>query len=216
MPLFILTQTNVDAAKASLRASLPEIRSGHLTEALASGLGFNSNAALRAAITSETGNPFALTDADAERFSDRLATLSYEGVPHAPFIVAMREDVLNDTPYAYFKQGDCRANSLHFSACQSRNRPMMMVKVGRRYAELEWDCVTITSDRPGHLTDEQARTMFSLFQARTKGAPGKPYFCGNAFTGTIKRLLPETARQLAEEYFKLLYLPLRQSPSTQT
>ena len=47
MPLFILTQANIDAAKAALRMSLPEIRSGHLTEALAFSLGFGTAAGLR-------------------------------------------------------------------------------------------------------------------------------------------------------------------------
>ena len=55
---------------------------------------------------------------------------------------------------------------------------------------------------------EPGRTLFALFQARARGAPGKPLFMGSAFTGTIKKLLPATARQLAEDYFRLLYLPL--------
>ena len=55
--------------------------------------------------------------------------------------------------------------------------------------------------------------MFALFQEHAKGAPGKPVFCGKAFTGTVSKLLPDTARQLAEEYFKLLYLPLRELPA---
>jgi hypothetical protein len=60
-------------------------------------------------------------------------------------------------------------------------------------------------DEPGH---QLVSIMFNLFQARAKAAPGNPLFCGSAFTGTIKKLLPATARQLAEDYFRLLYSPL--------
>lgn len=216
MPLFILTQANVDAAKAALRISLPEIRSGHLTEALASSLGFGTNAALRAAIAGETGKPPALADAEAGLFAQRLAAFGYPYIADEPFMAAMREDVLDETPYTWFRTGDRAANNRHFHACQAANRPMMMVKMARQYAELEWDCVTIDSDCDAHVSgagsSDLVRIMFRLFQERARGAPGKPLFYAKAFTGSIKKLLPDNARQLAEDYFKLLYLPLRDLP----
>lgn len=216
MPLFILTQPNVDAAKAALRISLPEIRSGHLTEALASSFGFGTNAALRAAIVGETGKPPALADAEPELFARRLAALGYANIAAEPYLAAMREDVLDETPYTWFRKGDRGANERHFHACEARNRPMMMVKMARHYAELEWDCITIDSDCDKHVSgpesSELVRVMFRLFQERARGAPGKPLFYAKAFTGSIKKLLPDTARQLAEDYFKLLYLPLRDLP----
>ena len=89
---------------------------------------------------------------------------------------------------------------------------MMMVKMARTYAELEWDCITVDPREEAYLHNDSGRdlvgVMFNLFQARANGAPGKPLFFGSAFTGTIKKLLPETARNLAEDYFRLLYLPL--------
>jgi len=94
---------------------------------------------------------------------------------------------------------------------------MVMVRMARQYAELEWDSVTIDSDCDDHVSSRDSndlvRVMFALFQTRAKGAPGKPIFCGKAFTGTVTKLLPDTARQLAEDYFKLLYLPLRDLPA---
>ena len=216
MPLFILTQANVDAAKAALRMSLPEIRSGHLTEALAFSLGFGTNAALRAAIASETGKPPALADAEAGLFAGRLEALGYPNIAAGAFPAAMREDVLDETPYTWFRKGDLTANDRHYYACQAQNRPMVMVKMARQYAELAWDCITIDPDCDDHVSrpesTELVRVMFRLFQDRVRGAPGKPLFYASAFTGSIKKLLPETARQLAEDYFKLLYLPLRDLP----
>ena len=217
MSIFILTDDNIDAAKAALRTALPAIRSAHLTEAIAAGLGFQTHAALRAALASEVGKPPAVADAASSRFTKRLAELGYDGVPTHPFEVAITEKVLGDTPYTFFKQGDRAANDRHFHACQARSRPMMMVKMARQYAELEWDCITIDPDCDDHVSsqasNELVRVMFALFQERAKGAPGKPIFYGNAFTGTVSKLLPDTACQLAEDYFKLLYLPLRELPA---
>lgn len=216
MPLFILTQPNINAAKVALRMYLPDICSGHRTEALASGLGFNTNAALRTAIAGEAGKPPALTDAEPGLFARRLKGLGYTDVGTGAFVAAMRQDVLDETPYTWFRKGDRAANALHFHACEARNRPMMMVKMARQYAELEWDCVTIDSGYDKHVRgpegDDLMRIMFRLFQERARRAPGKPLFYASAFTGSIQKLLPNTARQLAEDYFKLLYLPLRDLP----
>lgn len=216
MTLFILTQNNVDDAKAALRAALPTVRSGHLTEALAVGLGFNTNAALRAAIKCELNKPPALADADAKRFFARLALFGYVNASAEVFTTSLNEDVLKETPYTWFRRGDHAANDRHYHACVTRHRPMLMIKMARRYAELEWDCITIDSSHDDHVTGDAGsqlgRLMFRLFQERARGAPGKPLYYASAFTGSVKNLLPHIARQLAEDYFKLLYLPLRDLP----
>lgn len=96
----------------------------------------------------------------------------------------------------------------HHAACASENRPMVMVKLGRKYATLEWDCVTLRSDTEVHVQSTRGRLlvrgMYDRFCSITKSDPGKPRFYGNAFYGTASRLLPETARLLAKEYFQLL------------
>ena len=216
MPIFILTDDNIDAAKAALRTRLPAVRSAHLTEALAAGLGFQTHAALRAVLAGEGSKPPAVVDATSSQFTARLTELGYADVPTPPFEDAITEKILGDTPYTFFKRGDRAANDRHFHACQARNRPMIMVRMARQYAELEWDCITIDSDCDEHVSGSDSnrlgRTMFDVFQSRARGAPGKPIFCGKAFTGTVTKLLPDIARQLAEDYFKLLYLPLRDFP----
>jgi len=217
MTLFILSDENLATAKAILRQNYPQIRSSHLTEALAFALGFRTHAALLARLAAETAMPPGVGDGDAGSFEKRLAELGYGAIDPAAFRLALRAPELPQRPFVRFKQGDTAANNRHHDDCLRRNRPMMMVKMGRRYAELEWDCVTTSSRQYGHLDDEQGdalvRTLFARFQALTKGAPGKPFFTGKAFTGWIRHLLPETAEQLAEDYFKLLYLPSRESPS---
>jgi hypothetical protein len=213
MTLLILTQPNVDAVKMALRRSIPGIRSAHLTEALAAALGFKTNAALRATIAQEKDRPPMLVEAEPKRFTIRLAELGHASLPTTFFIAAMRQEGLAATPYAWLQNGDRVASNEHISACEMGNRPTVIVKMARQYAALEWDCITIdpqcdehvSGPRSSHLVD----TMFKHFQRRAKGAPGNPLFCGSAFTGSITKLLPETAKKLAEDYFRLLYMPLR-------
>ena len=215
MPLMILSDENIAAAKTALRTQLPQVRSSHLTEAIATGLRFRTHAALRAAIVADAALPPGIALASPADFDRRLQELGYGPAPGDPFgdVVASRS--LPDLPYAEFKRGDRIGTDGHYYYCQKRNRPMVMVRTARVYAELEWDCITVSPDQEDYLygTDDGralGRLMFDKFQALARGAPGKPLFLGGPFTGTVKKLLPDTARALAEEYFRLLYLPLRE------
>lgn len=211
MSTILLSVENWRAAKAALHSELPEVRSSHLAEAMAAMVGARTHAAVAGTLRGEHDWP-PITYADAARFIERLERLGYAGIAPERFADALAPERLPHAPYAYFKSGDRPANDRHYLACRRLGRPMMMVTRARRYAELEWDCITVDPREEEYLHDEAGeslvRIMFNLFQARAKGAPGKPLFCGSAFTGTVKKLLPETARQLAEDYFRLLYEPL--------
>ncbi len=215
MNLMILSNENVAAAKAALCAQLPQVRSSHLTEAIATGLQFRTHAALKAAIDASAGSLPGVALADPAEFARRLRELGYEAAPSDPFRAIVAGHSLPDLTYAEFKRSDRASNDRHYYYCQRRNRPMVIVRVARIYAELEWDCITVSPDQEDYLygTDNGralGRLMFDKFQALARGAPGKPIFFGGSFTGTVTKLLPDTARALAEEYFRLLYLPLRE------
>lgn len=62
--------------KNSLRSEFPDVKSSHLTEALASALGYRTNAALLAALSgSEEDRPFVMLD--TRRLIDRLQEFGY-------------------------------------------------------------------------------------------------------------------------------------------
>lgn len=211
MSLIILSLENWHAAKATLHQSLPQVRSSHLAEAMAAGLGARTHAALVKLCRPNAERPSICRGTD-EAFVGRLGELGYPEIAPHTFDRAFAPDRLPHAPYVVYKSGDRAANNHHFHFCERLGRPMMMVKMARRYAELEWDCITVDPAEEDHLHDKSGdqlvRIMFNLFQARAKGAPGQPLFHGSAFTGTIEKLLPATARQLAEDYFQLLYTPL--------
>ena len=211
MPLIILSNSNWSAAKAALHTALPHVRSSHLAEAMASGLGSLTHAALGQRLREDGERPQMQRLSDAD-FVRRLSELNYPDIATGHLGRAFSADAMPHAPYTFFKQGDRAANDRHYHFCNRIGRPMVMVRMARQYAELEWDCITVDPSEEDYLHDlsgnQLMRIMFNLFQARVKGAPGKPIFFGSAFTGTVKKLLPATARQLAEDYFQLLYGPL--------
>lgn len=208
----ILSDENWSAGKATLHAALPALRSSHLAEAIAAGLGARQHASVLTRLQPDERGHEALALGCDTLFVERLAELGYPDIAPGHFDAAFKGIALPHAVYAAFKRGDRLRNNDHYHRCSRHRRPMMMVKMARTYAELEWDCITVNPDEEAYLHDKRGRQltsiMFNLFQARAKGAPGKPLFFGSAFTGTIKKLLPATARQLAEDYFRLLYSPL--------
>lgn len=219
MSLLILTEENGVALKRATRGFLPQISSAHLSEGLAFALGFNTHAALRASMAADQQHLPYLVTVDMSRFEDRISRLGYEVSVYPDLAKLVRSSAIPDRPFVEFKKGDMVANDIHFHRCKRANRPMMMVKVSRTYAELEWDCITTSKEGyDNHLYGSDngrklADVMVARFQSAAKGAPGKPNFLGGAFTGWAKKLLPETARDLAEDYFKLLYLANRIAPT---
>jgi hypothetical protein len=218
MSLLILTEENCLALKRAVSVLLPEVRSAHLTESIAAALGFNTHAALRTAIIAESHIPPELAEVDMARFESRISELDYCPVAPVNFSEIVRSSAIPDRPFVTFKKGDMAANNSHFHHCRRANRPMVYVARSRVYATLNWDCITINPADEKYLFGGDngstfSKSLFSQFQLRAKGAPGIPYYSGGSFAGDVKKLLPETAYQLAEDYFKLLYLPLRSSPS---
>lgn len=212
MSLIILTEENWAAAKAALHKALPAIGSSHLAEAMAAGLGYRTHAAIRAAMKANAGLHPPLSDSDDARFVARLEELGYPGRAAGHFDHAFSASVLDVMPYVFATRHHRAAADLHFHACRDRGVPMMVIKMARQYATLEWDCITVHPDEEAHVSSKASpdlvHEMYRLFQQRTKGAPGKPFFDGSAFVGDIKKLQPATARLLAEDYFRLLYEPL--------
>lgn len=208
----ILSDENWRVGKGSLHAALPAVRSSHLAEAIAAGLGARQHASIVPKLQPDARGHDALMLGRDVFFVGRLAELGYKDIASGHFEVAFKGTALPHSIYASFKQGDRLSSNTHYHRCSRLRRPMMMVKMARTYAELEWDCITVDPNEEAHLHEgagsQLANIMFNLFQARAKGAPGNPIFFGSAFTGTIKKLLPATARQLAEDYFRLLYSPL--------
>ncbi|HWK45532.1 MAG TPA: hypothetical protein VNT30_12480 [Stellaceae bacterium] len=214
MSVFILTEQNCLVLRRLVKTEAPHVKSAHIAEALAASMGFGTHAALLAAIRAEPHLPPGLANCDLSRFADRLSVLIGSAAPNFDLEALTRSPSIPDLPFAVFAAADRGANNHHFYCCRGLNRPMMYIHPARKYVKLWWDCITIHTDFEDFLFagagGELVERLFAMFQMRAKGAPGKPIFQGSAFAGSVEKLLPETARLLADDFFKALYLPLRE------
>ena len=213
MATILLTTTNIDFVKSQLRDQFPQIKSTHLTEAIASYAGFRTHAALIAACKAA---PFDLPNIvilSETRFLHRLQELGCPIFDGCDVNEICRSSSLPLKMWVAFRNGDRDANNRWFQECRRRNIPNVCIRTRRKYVELYWDCVSIDPKCESHVQGKHGsdlvQEMFDTFQAIAKSAKGKPIFMGNSFTGSIDRLLPELASELADKYFALLYEPMR-------
>ena len=111
-----------------------------------------------------------------------------------------------------YRTGDRAANDRWFRACRQRDIPNVYIERRRKYVKLNWDCISIHPDGETHLRGAHGTAlveeMFGRFQSLCRPDPGHAEFFGSAFVGSIDRLLPGVARDLADEFFMLLYAPM--------
>lgn len=214
MSIFLLHDENVRAAKAALRKNLPNIGSGHLSEAIAAALGFRTHAALIAVIKADAHLPPAMVDLDERAFNNRLNTLNYRNAEAFTLIDLARSDAIPFRSYVEFKNGDKAANNAQYTVCNRLGLPLITVRTARKYSKLEWDCITVSPcDKPSVFAkaneDGIGGELFARFQQLARGNQGNPQFTGSPFTGWVTGLVPGTARSMAEHFFALLYRRMR-------
>lgn len=208
MTALLLTPDNLKFAKTRLKSAVVGVKSAHLTEALASACRFRTHAALLAALASHTHNRPALAKLDLGRLKERLISLGYSACEFANGRI-VEGDALPDPIWFAFRRGDDTANDAWLRQCRTRNIPNIYAHIGSRYWSLAWDCISTDKSYDarvrGQSGDRLTQTMFDQFQRRTRPDSGRPIFDGSAFVGKVERLTPDIARDLADDFFALLY-----------
>ena len=96
-----LTQLSLASLKRCLREFYPEVASSHLTEALATALGFRTHASLRATLTEHTADPI-IQLIDNSQFIARLNTLGYpisdDGIDNFESLGVKCSDLISTDP----------------------------------------------------------------------------------------------------------------------
>lgn len=214
MALLLLAPGNIEYMKSAMRAALPHVKATHRTESLAASFGFRTYASLLALLQSVTKHPHA-RPFDPARFSARLHELGYAAVDGSPLIDIIRSPAMPLRPWTEFRNGDRAANNHWFYECQRRNVPDLYIELRAKYAKLTWDCISRDSKDDTHLGKDQGadlvRKMFARFQALARRTPGKAMFEGSSFVGTIDNLLPDVARDIADEFYTMLIAPPAQA-----
>lgn len=213
MTAILASRDNLAFIKKELRSALPDIGSSHLSEALAASLGFQTHAALLA-VTEKATHTLLLT-IDTTRMSERLARFGHQVADLRCVAEAVRSPLLPDRTFIEFRDGDRASNDPWFYECRRRNIPMVYIETRRKFVKLRWDCITIDSRNEEHVQDQAGtqlvHAMLAKFQEMARGVSGKPMFEGKSFVGYIDRLSPELARDIAEAFFAMLYVPMHES-----
>ena len=211
MAAILLTPANLHTIKSRLRAALPHIKSSHLSEALAAALGYRTHAALLAGMKASPEKHPPLGQTSDLNLTERLSEFGTGN--HAVDLTGVVRAELPDPIWRAFPRRDRAANDNWFYTCQRRNIPFVYLHVGRKYWRLNWDCISTEKNYDAHLHDDTGttlmRAMFKRFQERARLDPTQAMFDGSAFVGTVDGLLPQAARDLADDFFEMLYAPVR-------
>lgn len=211
----LLSEDNLDALEAiAKRACLAQaVRSAHITEALAYGLGFATQAALLAKTRSVPEFRSFLAEFDQGRFVIRLLQLGYALNENAALFDDDGLRNLPDRTWIDIEANDMGKQNFWFHQCKLRNIPFIYVARRRKYAELQWDCVSVDPAHEAHVQGDRGadlvRGMFATFQAVARKLPSKALFEGKSMVGSVKGLPIELVPELADAFFAALYKPMQ-------
>jgi len=208
----LLSPNNLRFVKRSLQREFPDVQSAHRTEAFAAAAGYRTHAALLADQKQSEGmNPKVIL-IDSNQFLGRLHELGHETADMRALVDILRSSGMPEPLWREYRNGDLAENDRWFRECKRRGIPNIYIQKRRRYVKLSWDCISIDPSDEKHVRDKQGTAlvdeMFRRFQSLAQPDPGKCEFFGSAFVGSVDRLLPEVARNIADEFFILLYAPM--------
>jgi hypothetical protein len=214
MALMLLAPENIEYAKSAMRDAFPHVKAAHRAEALAAALGFRTYASLLAGLSQVEAHALARS-VELAAFSRRLDELGYEVLNPASLVQIVRSPAMPLRPWGEFKKGDLATNNRWFYGCQKRNIPHVTLETRVKYVTLSWDCISRDPKFDTHLGEDRGvilvRRMFATFQSLARHSPGKPMFEGSSFVGSVTNLVPDIARNLADEFFLMLVAPADQA-----
>lgn len=133
----------------------------------------------------------------------------------ASLVQIVRSSAMPLRPWVEFKKGDLATNNRWFYRCQKRNIPHVTLETRVKYVTLSWDSISRDPKYDTHLGEDQGailvRRMFATFQLRARHSPGRSMFEGSSFVGSVTNLVPDIARNLADEFFLMLVAPVDQA-----
>lgn len=211
------TRANLDFIKRRLRASLPHVRSSHLSEGLAAAFGHRTHASLLAHVAGPYISPVIL--ADRQGFERRMTELGYCDVSWDGLAAVFASLEMPDLLWGTGSPKDGTAHAAWFIKCRKVGIPFLYIARCQAYADVDWDCITLDAGQDRAIRQDAGgaivKTMFETFK-RVAGGTGHSFFHGSAFVGSIKRIDPLSAQMLAQCYFSVLFRlsgePRREGP----
>ena len=197
MSKFVLIEENIDSLKSLLKKEFPQIQSSHLTEAIARGLNFGSNAAMKVFLSKDKTICNLLSDFNKDTFKDWLSEKSYEGnfdvsdglfesIFLPPWIISNKVEMQSD----------------HDRMCSDFNIPLIIIKPKGKKMDIHWDCATLNYEFETQLLDSPYSK--SIRELEGKFGSKRALFVPSVFVGTICSVDRENSKLVAAEIFSII------------
>jgi hypothetical protein len=205
MTVILLTEDNLVFIKKCARIHYPHVHSSHMSEALAFGLRQKTHASLLALMKRDAERH--LVEFDEARFIERLTQLDPAYVSpdwkwQPPQSQELPNPIWHDCSTA-----DIQTQTRWFQNCQQQGLPWIYITRRRKYARLDWDCISVDSRYDKAFSGDSSHIlvdrMFERFQSLAESK--KAYFDGSAFVGHIDWLTPNAASKISDEFAIMLY-----------
>lgn len=205
MAILLLTDANLRALKSVLMSDF-EMSSSHSSEGIAALIGFKSHSAYLSSAMHGSTNYVAEVDFDA--FERRCAELGYDRQSSEWLRYCWRSIPLDTQPWKIIRKGDSAAYERWYAECQRKGTPFIVIEKARTRCKLSWDCAHIGSESFASFRhyegEDRGRLMYRLFCLIADCDTSGPKFDGSWHVGDIKNLREPTARQIANEFARLL------------
>lgn len=211
MAVVMLTEANIEALIVIAQRLLPKAEKSNIAMAVTMALKAKSTAHLTAATRWHGGFPdlaffdntifrnVMIAQGEEIRADYSPDRLTREAVPHRLFLECRRPDR--------------EQQNEHYWQCHKMGWPLITVYRGTKFSEVQWDYITMAGDdfpfwdgKAGEQYLEEVMNTYVLFAS---GNSPSSLFRGNCHTGSITKLNPETALDLAEFMFEAMYVPMR-------
>lgn len=206
MAILLPTPENIRWLKFILMGDF-EMRSAHATEAIASLIGFRSNASF---LTTSNNLPdVTVYEVDFDAFEDRAAHLGYDRTSSEWLSFIYRGIDWPEPAWRLFKKRDAAARGAWFYECQRRKIPFLYISKATKYFSVHWDHMSLDFeyDQMVRRTEEGdiGRVLFRTYQMIAYDAEPKSSFQGSASVGCVTGLSEPCARQIANAFARLLF-----------
>lgn len=214
MPKVLLLPENLKTLKRSLVAEFPDMKSSHLSEAMAGAFGFNTHIGMKTAIESSDRRWPENRDFYLEGFEKRAFEVTGKPPEKVDVMSLVRKADVPLKLWSEYQVEERAANNDWFHHCNRRNIPMVYIEWDGDLASVWWDCITTEppADAPfrNERGDNVTMMLGEMFSAMSKSYEGcKADWSVSSFAGHIDNLRPNEVYQFADNIAALLYWVLR-------
>ena len=111
---------------------------------------------------------------------------------------------MNGTPFLVCKNGNIGAENKWFRHCKAGSIPHIVVRIRRKYAEVDFDCISIPPNRDASIRRQEEVIKSRLVDVFRRYSGKKSTFQFTCFEGSMENMPLETAEVAAHDVYAVL------------